>query len=163
MGLTTDPNDPELKGQTGPGQHKTYLVMTEEERAQGLVRPVRQKYIHVGTKVDTEGTIEPLEDHLDDSNRRFYDRDQGYVAYLKYPESKSPMVGKFLQQKELDAFEAKKDRVGGCGVVTVMGEAIAQTYARDPKFYGATFCVGCNEHLPVNEFYWDGTEEEVGS
>lgn len=50
-----------------------------------------------------------------------------------------------------------------CGTVTTMGQAIAETYARDPKFYGATFCCNCRDHLPVGEFHWDGTEETVGS
>ena len=50
-----------------------------------------------------------------------------------------------------------------CGVVTRMGSALAETYARDPAFYGATYCVGCSMHLPVSEFLWDGTTEAVGS
>ena len=52
----------------------------------------------------------------------------------------------------------------GCGTVTTMGWALAETYAHDPSFYGATFCCGCGEHLPVGEFVWDtGTDERVGS
>lgn len=50
-----------------------------------------------------------------------------------------------------------------CGVATTMGRKLSETYARDPKFYGATFCVGCKTHFPVIEFYWDGTTEDVGS
>lgn len=50
-----------------------------------------------------------------------------------------------------------------CGVVTKMGTALAETYARDPRFYSGTFCVGCGKHLPVAEFVWDGTNEIVGS
>lgn len=50
-----------------------------------------------------------------------------------------------------------------CGVRTKMGVALSETYARNPKFYGATFCIGCNTHYPVSEFLWDGTNEEVGS
>jgi hypothetical protein len=50
-----------------------------------------------------------------------------------------------------------------CGVVTKMGLALAETYARDPKFYSGTFCVECRKHFPLNEFVWDGTEERVGS
>lgn len=45
-----------------------------------------------------------------------------------------------------------------CGVVTRMGEAIAETYARDPKYYGSTFCAACRAHFPVGEageFVWD--------
>lgn len=50
-----------------------------------------------------------------------------------------------------------------CGTVTTMGQAIAETYARDPQFYGSTYCVHCARHLPVSEFTWDGTTERVGS
>ena len=49
-----------------------------------------------------------------------------------------------------------------CGVLTKMGKAIAETYARNPKFYGSTFCISCKNHFLVNEFHWDGTNEEVG-
>lgn len=101
MSLTTNPNDPLLKeGQKTEGQNDIYLILSEEERAKGFIRPVRQTYIH---------------------------------------------------------------NIQNCGVATTMGLALAETYARDPKFYGATFCVGCNKHLPVNEFVWDNTTEEVGS
>lgn len=42
-----------------------------------------------------------------------------------------------------------------CGTATTMGHKLAETYARDPGFYGATFCVGCSAHLPVAEFTWN--------
>lgn len=42
-----------------------------------------------------------------------------------------------------------------CGVATTMSLPLAETYARDPKFYGATFCVGCRTHHPVGQFKWD--------
>lgn len=50
-----------------------------------------------------------------------------------------------------------------CGTETKMGLALAETYARDPKFYGATYCCSCRKHLAVSEFYWKGTKEKVGS
>lgn len=50
-----------------------------------------------------------------------------------------------------------------CGSVTTMSRAIAETYARNPAFYGATYCVSCQRHLPVTEFLWDGTDQVVGS
>ena len=53
-----------------------------------------------------------------------------------------------------------------CGVVTTMGQSLAETYARDPGFYSGTFCCGCGTHFPVGEdgqFVWDGTTEKVGS
>jgi hypothetical protein len=80
------------------GQHTSYWILSEEERAKGFVRPVRTKYTH-----------------------------------------------------------------NKCGVETRMGASIAETFARDPKFYSHTFCVPCNEHLPVAEFKWSGTDEVVGS
>lgn len=58
-----------------------------------------------------------------------------------------------------------------CGTVTWMGRAIAETYARNPGFYGATYCCQCRKHLPVGaegEFRWveaNGTltDERVGT
>lgn len=50
-----------------------------------------------------------------------------------------------------------------CGGATTMSLSIAETYARDPSFYGSTYCVGCSMHLPVAEFTWDGTTDLVGS
>jgi len=52
---------------------------------------------------------------------------------------------------------------GKCGTLTRMGRKLAETYAREPKFYGATFCATCRDHFPVAEFHWDGTSEVVGS
>jgi hypothetical protein len=50
-----------------------------------------------------------------------------------------------------------------CGAVTAMSQALAETYARNPSFYGATYCVGCSRHAPVGEFHWTGTDKLVGS
>ena len=50
-----------------------------------------------------------------------------------------------------------------CGSVTTMGRALSETYARQPSFYGATFCVTCNKHLPVAEFVWTLDGQQVGS
>ena len=89
---TSDRSNPGINKPQGPGlQNEAYLVLSEEERAKGFVRPVRYTYVH---------------------------------------------------EK--------------CGVATTMrGQGLAETYARDPKFYGATWCVGCKAHLPVGEFKWD--------
>lgn len=49
-----------------------------------------------------------------------------------------------------------------CGAATKMSEALAETYARDPKFYNGTFCCACRTHFPLDQFQWeDGTP--VGS
>lgn len=56
-----------------------------------------------------------------------------------------------------------KPGANGCGARTVMAQSIAETYARDPKFYNGTFCVGCREHRPLDQFIWEGTNEIVGS
>jgi hypothetical protein len=55
-----------------------------------------------------------------------------------------------------------------CGTVTTMSKPLAETYARQPSFYGATWCVKCCKHCAVKEFRWidgDGieTEDRVGS
>jgi hypothetical protein len=96
---TTDRNDPEINVPDEiTGQNKAYLILSDEERSQGFVRPVRETYVH-----------------------------------LK------------------------------CATTTRMSRDIAETYARDPKFYGATWCISCRAHLPVSEFVWSGTKETVGS
>jgi hypothetical protein len=53
-----------------------------------------------------------------------------------------------------------------CGSVTTMGQALAETYARDPYFYSGTFCTTCRAHFPIGEdgeFVWvdDGTKVGV--
>ena len=40
---------------------------------------------------------------------------------------------------------------------------IYMTYARNPKFYGGTFCVACSMHRPVGEFVWETDGSVVGS
>lgn len=50
-----------------------------------------------------------------------------------------------------------------CGTVTTMGQALAETYARDPKFYSGTFCCECSTHYPVAEFTWADDGQVVGS
>ena len=55
-----------------------------------------------------------------------------------------------------------------CGTVTTMGQALAETYAVNPGFYGSTYCCGCSMHRAVDEFVWlnvtgEITSEPVGS
>lgn len=132
------------------GQQKDYVVLTPEERAKGFVRPVRRSYRHVGPS----GPKNPLRDLTPEEQNRW--GHAGFVKFETYPEG-SRAAGRFWTQAELDA--AGK----GCGTITTMGTALAETYARDPKFYGGTFCCGCGKHLPVDEFVWDGSNERVGS
>lgn len=153
MSLTTDPSHPDLTRYTGPEQPapqaKVYLVLSEEERAKGFIRPVRQTYVHVG--IQPKNKLRPL----DEDQKKKYGDD--WVAYEQYPRSESDSDrGRFWTQKEVD-------NIGkGCGTETKMGLALSETYARDPKFYGATYCVGCSAHFPVAEFKW-GDGEVVGS
>lgn len=145
MSLTDDPSDPRLKrgadSEPTP-QSEVYLVLSEEERAKGFVRPVRKTYIHVGLKPKY-----PLRDLTEEEHGR-YDS-YGYVKFEPYPEGEYA-IGRFWTQKELDTH--------GCGTSTTMAQALAETYARQPGFYGATYCVHCGMHKPVDEFVWeDGT------
>ncbi len=54
-----------------------------------------------------------------------------------------------------------------CGTTTTMGQALAETYARDPEFYSGTFCCNCCSHFPIGaegEFLWDdGSGQKVGT
>lgn len=66
-------------------------------------------------------------------------------------------------EPEMDGTVLIKNGRNGCGALTKMSLPLAETYARNPKFYSGTFCVGCRTHRTVAEFYWDGTNEVVGS
>lgn len=99
MSTTDDRNDPGLRDIGPDGMQRTYLVLSDEERAKGFVRPVRRSYVH---------------------------------------------------EK--------------CGAVTTMGQAIAETYARDPHFYGGTYCAHCRAHFPVGpdgEFVWSVPRRDI--
>ena len=156
---TTDgkpPIDPKGEGAPGPinpetGQHTQYWVLCEEERAKGFIRPFRDTYVHKGIRI--KGKVRLL---TDDEKTKYAD---DFVAFDVYPESERG-IGRLLVQKEYDS--VKNGYYGGCGVATKMGQALSETYARDPKFYGATFCCGCGKHFPVSEFVWDDGEV-VGS
>jgi|SRR5580698_3784370 hypothetical protein len=106
MSSTSDRDDPRLGhgiDSSPVSQNEAYLVLSEEERRKGLVRPVRRSYRH--------------------------------------------------QDPE-------------CGAVTTMSLDLAETYARDPGFYGATYCVGCSMHRPVGvhgEFTWMTPDGEDSS
>lgn len=157
MGLTTDPDDPRLGHGVDPEpipQHDVYLVLSDEERAKGFVRPVRRGYIHVGRP----GPRYPLAALTDEQLERY--PDAGYVAFEAYPDTEHGM-GRFWKQAQFDAVDK------GCGAVTTMAQAIAETYAREPGFYGSTYCVRCGKHLPVGrdgEFIWDdGSGQRVGT
>ncbi len=50
-----------------------------------------------------------------------------------------------------------------CGRITSMGRELSETYARDPFFYGSTYCTNCRKHLPVAEFTWTKDGQIVGS
>lgn len=166
MSLTADRNDPKLKeGQkNATGQHSVYLVLSEEERAKGFVRPVRDTYVHVGRDVKShwKGIHRMLEENEKLPNSS--EPDKKYVAIMTVITDEDGLYkgGTYVTQEEFDTWN-KGLFIGGCGTETKMGLALAETYARDPNFYGATFCVHCNKHLPVSEFVWKGTNEKVGS
>ena len=101
--LTQDPFDPSLKKIGPDGMQEKYLVLSDEERAKGFVRPYRDAYRHLA-----------------------------------------------------------------CGHITTMGRALSETYARQPSFYGGTYCCHCKTHFPLladgkRAFIWyemDGSEKQ---
>ena len=140
------PTSDEYKELKDNGQQKDYIVLSDEERAKGFVRPYRDKYIHVGIKPRFPLRELTKEEALQYSGEK-------YVSFEEYPESEHPAVGRYWTAKQLKT----------CGGETVMGQKLSETYARDPKFYGATFCASCGNHFPVAEFVWSKDNEVVGS
>lgn len=150
MSLTTDPNDPRLKAEPVPGrQNNVYLVLSAAERAKGFIRPLRRAYLHVGEK-----PTHPLRDLTEEERERY--SQYGYVKFEAYSEPDSSVTGRFWTQAQLDG--------PACGgVETRMGLELCETYARDPKFYGSTYCCGCCKHFAVAEFTWVEDGALVGS
>lgn len=69
------------------------------------------------------------------------------------------------EERAKDFVEPYRDRYvhDACGKTTTMSRTIAETYARQPEFYGGTYCATCLNHFPVAEFKWLGTDQRVGS
>lgn len=128
------------------GQQNDYIVLCEEERKKGFVRPYRDTYKHVGQR-----PTNPLRDLTEEENERY--SQYGYVKYEKYPEQDS-IVGRFWTEEQLNS---------GCGAITTMKPPLAETYAAKPGFYGGTFCCACGKHFPVCEFIWTADGSVVGS
>jgi len=132
------------------GQHQSYIVLCPDERAKGFVRPYRDAYKHVGRTI---ARCQVTWQGVDDADphqcigRADHVLDHEFDALMIFNEPLKDMHG----------------REGGCGSVTTMGRALSETYARDPHFYGATFCVTCNKHYPVAEFVWTADGLQVGS
>jgi len=159
MSLTTDPKDPRLGygvDEEKVPQNEVYLVLSEEELAKGFIRPVRNSYVHIGKKIELEGGKLRK---LTKKEKEQY-KDYNYYGFIKYPKERKPLIGRYLTK---DEYENIGKYVGGCGARTTMNQTISETYARNPKFYGSTYCISCQKHLPVEEFVWDGTNELVGS
>ena len=83
---------------------------------------------------------------------------KGYVVLSEEERAKG-----FARPVRKSYIHVIKPGVSGCGTVTTMGQSIAESYARQPNFYNATFCCHCRAHYPVEQFVWEGTNEPVGS
>lgn len=167
---TTDPNDLRLDrgiSKDKTKQNEVHLILSEEERAKGFVRPVRRTYIHTGTRIKRhkDGRLYGLLIGIDEPTYpidEYYTKDAGYKGYIKYPKEAKPLVGKYITEAEFDSIVARQTHFGGCGASTKMGLELAETYATNPSFYSTTYCTGCSKYLPVEEFQWED-EEIVGS
>lgn len=148
------PKDGSHRNLRADDQQAHYVVLSAEERAKGFVRPVRRTYRHVGQHVCGKPSLQHTTG-----------KGEFWVCVLEPGHE-----GECTQWQNAGSDEAAKRAaqhvLGGCNCTTTMGQALAETYARDPHFYGATFCVSCGTHFPVGkrgEFVWEGTAERVGS
>jgi hypothetical protein len=130
------------------GQLADHYVLCQEDRLKGYVEPYRESYIHVGPPGPTYSLVDLTADQQE------YLGIHDYVKYEPYPEGapERPALGRYWTQEQLD-------KVGkGCGTLTQMPRACAETYAVQPGYYGSTFCCGCHAYFPVGrggEFVWD--------
>jgi len=162
MSLTTDPNSPCINTPKGEGQqNECYLILSEEERAKGFIRPYRNQYIHIGKNIKSHW--KSIYRILNEEEKN--EHKEKYVAIMTVltDEEGNFKGGAYVTQEQLDKWK-KGEQDGGCGGKTIMAREIAETYARNPSFYGATWCMNCKKHIDVNEFIWDDKSgETVGS
>ena len=103
MSLTTDKNNPDLsKGEVNEitKQNKVYLVLSDEEKAKGFIRPVRNSYVHVGRYYEHEPVLlkEPKEF-----------KDIVYVATIPSLVKDGKVIGSaYITQKEFDQYNVNK-------------------------------------------------------
>lgn len=153
LGITSDRAKVDATIEPATGMQRSYLVLSDEERAKGFVRPVRQTYVHVGNG----GPKGQTRDLTDEERERYAGQD--IALFEQYDESQAPATGRYWTNADLA-------RATACGTATTMGRALAETYAREPKFYSGTFCSRCRAHFPVGadgEFVWEDTSERVGT
>lgn len=142
--ITTDPKHPGIDKPSGPdGENEAYLVLSEEERVKGFVRPVRGSYLHLGRtvcgKVRNNG-------ERDRTGRQWVCTGELHHEGVCY-------TWKAVSDEAV--LPASHDHLlGGCGTVTTMGQALAETWARDVSFYNRTWCAECRDHRPATEFRW---------
>ena len=82
------------------GMQKGYVVLSEDERAKGFVRPVRRSYVHVGPT----GPTHPLRDLTADEDVRFVQfkgTDLEYVKFEEYPEDEAGL-GRYWTRQDMD-------------------------------------------------------------
>ena len=72
MGITTDRNDDGLKKTKQNGQRENYLVLSDEEKAKGFIRPVLKSYIHNVCGLETTMSLSIAETYARDPS--FYSR-----------------------------------------------------------------------------------------
>lgn len=110
----------------------------------------------------------------DEPRKTLTDRTQIYPEHSDIIQS-GPLKGQqrdyvVLAQEEIDKGFVRPYRNSykhlKCGTVTSMGRTLSETYARDPYFYGGTFCCGCQAHFPIGvngEFVWISDGKKVGT
>lgn len=102
----------------------------------------------------TDGS--PVPEDRSHTELRADGQQKGYVVLS--PEERAKGFVKPLRRSYVHAFPSETDRQVGCGGETTMGLAIAETYARNPRFYNGTFCAHCKQHFSLNQFIWGGGE-----
>ena len=101
-----------------------------------------------GKTIEDTGTATPTDSRLSDGQHTDF--------YVLSPEERK----KGWVRPYRDTYK----HVSKCNKETkIAAKAICETFAKEPSYYGRTFCTECCDYFPLIEFNWveDGTE--VGS
>lgn len=118
----------------------------------GLIRPIRQVYIHVGKPIASN-----FRDLTPEEHRLYGEYD--YYKFEEFGPEKQPRTGSFWRKDKFDRVHY------GCGNTTRISIDMALNFAHNPTYYRSAYCSSCHNHFRIGEtgeFVWEDDNTRVG-
>ena len=136
----------------GPQPESPEQVADREKEIECLIESARDKFeVDRSARVLTNGSPVPA-DYSHTEIEPETGMQKGYIVLT--PEERSKGFIRPVRR----AYKHLK-----CGQETRMALSIAETLARDPKFYSGGYCATCKTHFGNEEFVWPDDGTQVGT